>query len=181
MLPTGMWQLARTTVAALGTRLAHADPRARAIAALVLVATVLAWRTVRRERRRRQHDEVSRQIGSSLLRSAAQWRDMAVQDQNPLVALQHAVSAQTYARAARAILSDVALERLGHVDVRALVRQVDDIVDASCAAIAKRSKLKKDQHSAATQGRDTDSALRIDRDSTFRPSSRSLASERGNG
>lgn len=64
---------------------------------------------------------------SDLLRSTNQMATLAKQDNNPLMALRHAVAAQIYFKSLRRLLSDDQL-RLGHkVDAAAMTERLEEL------------------------------------------------------
>ena len=61
----------------------------------------------------------------SLLRQALHWRDVAAQDVDPIMQLQHAASGAAFLHAARTISKDSELERIAGVDVSKLARGLE--------------------------------------------------------
>ena len=57
-----------------------------------------------------------------LLRQALHWRDVASQDADPTLRLQHAATASTLVKAARTLARDTDLERILGMDVPRLAR-----------------------------------------------------------
>lgn len=75
--------------------------------------------------------------GRELLRQATHWRDVAGQDADPLLRLQHAAVASALLQAARTVARDADLERASGINVPRLARFLETRVrDArqSCAA-----------------------------------------------
>ena len=63
-----------------------------------------------------------------LLRQALHWRDVAAQDADGALRLQHAATASALLQAARTLLRDVELERASGVDVPRLARSLETLV-----------------------------------------------------
>lgn len=70
----------------------------------------------------------------ALVQQALHWREVAAQDGDAALRLQHATTAATLLQAARAVAQDDALERASGMDVPKLARALDaDMADARAA------------------------------------------------
>lgn len=83
---------------------------------------------------------VERSQATELLRSALNWRDISLQDEETVTRLQHAVMAATFLQAARLACRDADLERTSGIDVSRLSRSIDTTVCESRDALATRQR-----------------------------------------
>lgn len=65
---------------------------------------------------------------SELMRQALHWRDVSVQDSDPVLRLQHAATAAALLSAARGLCGDADLERASGMDVPRLARSLETAV-----------------------------------------------------
>lgn len=70
-------------------------------------------------------NETTAGYAQELMRQALHWRDVATQDSDPALRLQHATAASTLLQAARTITRDADLERATGVDVPRLARSLE--------------------------------------------------------
>lgn len=82
--------------------------------------------------------ESSPSSAAELLREALHWRDVAAQDTDPAMRLQHAASAAAMLNAARMVAKDVVLERASQLDVPKLAKTLEsDVAEARKAVPSK--------------------------------------------
>ena len=60
-----------------------------------------------------------------LVDQSLHWRDVATNDKNPVVKLEHFVTASTFLNAARSIANDVEVERASGIDVARLAQELE--------------------------------------------------------
>lgn len=70
-------------------------------------------------------DDVPTDHAPELLRQAIHWRDVSVQDTDPVVRLQHTAMASALVQASRALARDSDLERAVGIDVPRLGRSLE--------------------------------------------------------
>jgi hypothetical protein len=73
----------------------------------------------------------TRRAAEELLHQSLHWRDVALQDADPALRLQHAAAAATLLQAARTVACDADLERASGMDVARLARALEaNVADA---------------------------------------------------
>lgn len=78
-----------------------------------------------------------------LLRQALHWQDVAVQDSDPALRLQHATRAQAMLDAARIVMTDIELERSSGVHVQRTARELDALSSDARQSVTKRAARPK--------------------------------------
>ena len=84
-----------------------------------------------------------------LLRQCLHWRDLAMQDTDAVLRLQHATTAHAYLQSARYVSTDVHLERSSGMDIQRLAHSVEDML-GDARALLQGSRVNNDCLSNST-------------------------------
>lgn len=78
------------------------------------------------------------QAGVELINNSLKWRKIASQDSQPFMKVQHNMFAIAYINAARHIARDIELEKLTGIDLRKLLKSIDEQLQLSIDSLNTR-------------------------------------------